>query len=242
MIIELILFISCSIIFIFHIFVSSNPFLDPKLFINLRFFACLILASLYGLLTVPIMIIIPLFMESLLKCPIDTIGYLQLPRGIGIFLSLFVSGKLTDKYDSRFLIGFALICLGVSNYEMTQWNFETTRLSIIWTAFLQGVGAGIMIIPVQVLAFAMIKPKQRTEAASILQFGRSIFSSVGISITLLILFQCYYYRGRKHSKKLDQTDTISQSYGQLDFGPIRSTSVKSKNRLFHNVMKSNRAW
>jgi len=188
-IIELILFISCSIIFIFHIFVSSNPFLDPRLFINLRFFACLILASLYGLLTVPIMIIIPLFMESLLKYPIDTIGYLQLPRGIGIFLSLFVSGKLTDKYDSRFLIGFALICLGVSNYEMTQWNFETTRLSIIWTAFLQGVGAGIMIIPVQVLAFAMIKPKQRTEAASILQLGRSIFSSVGISITLLILFQ-----------------------------------------------------
>ena len=35
----------------------------------------------------------------------------------------------------------------------------------------------------------MIKPKQRTEAASILVLGRSIFSSVGISITLLILFQ-----------------------------------------------------
>ena len=31
--------------------------------------------------------------------------------------------------------------------------------------FLQGVGAGIMIILVQVLAFKMIKPKQRTEAA-----------------------------------------------------------------------------
>ena len=81
------------------------------------------------------------------------------------------------------LIAFGLLSLAISSAEMATWNLQVDEWSIIWTGFLQGLGAGIMLVPTQVLAFSPIPAHQRTEATGTFNMVRNLGASVGVSLT-----------------------------------------------------------
>jgi DHA2 family multidrug resistance protein len=67
---------------------------------------------------------------------------------------------------------------------MSSWTTEVGEWPIIWSGFLQGVGAGIIWVPLQSVGFAWLQPAQRTEAAAVLNLVRSVGSSIGVSVAL----------------------------------------------------------
>jgi DHA2 family multidrug resistance protein len=56
----------------------------------------------------------------------------------------------------------------------------------VWTGLVQSVGAGILLVPIQMIAFPTLAPQLRTEAAAVFNLVRSVFSSVGVSIALTL--------------------------------------------------------
>ena len=169
-----------------HVLTHREPFLDPRLFAQKNFFVALMLISFYGLLTVPPMVLMPTFLEHLRGYSIDTVGLLQSPRGVGILLALFISGRISGMVDPRILIAFGLLCVGVSTGAMSQWNADVPEWPIIWTGFIQGIGAGIILVPVQMCAFSLLPPNQRNEGTAVFNLVRTMFSSIGVSITLAV--------------------------------------------------------
>ena len=169
-----------------HCVTARDPFLDPRLFVQRRFFLSLVFISFYGFLTVPIMVLMPTFLENLQGYPIDTIGLLQSPRGFGLLTALLVSSRITGKVDSRILLASGFVMLGVASAEMSTWTAEVGAWPIIWTGYLQGWGAGIMLVPIQMIAFPSLRPEQRNEGTSVFNLVRSLCSSVGVSITLAL--------------------------------------------------------
>ncbi|HZP87664.1 MAG TPA: DHA2 family efflux MFS transporter permease subunit [Burkholderiales bacterium] len=180
--------LACLGLYLFnaHSFTARTPFLDPRLFIQRKFFLSLLFISFYGFLTVPTMVLMPTFLENLQGYPIDTIGLLQSPRGVGMLSALVVSGRITGKIDPRILIAFGLLTLGISSAEMSQWTAEVDKWPIVWTGLLQGAGAGIMLVPIQLIAFPSLPAGQRTEATSVFNLVRSVCSSAGVSVTLAL--------------------------------------------------------
>lgn len=174
-------------LFAVHTATTRDPFLDPRLISNRKFFITLVLISLYGFLTLPPMVLMPAFLEHLRGYNVDAVGLLQSPRGVGMLLALFISGRITGRIDPRVIIAAGLICLGFSNFEMSTWTDEVGEWAIVWTGFLQGIGAGIMLVPIQIIAFPSLAPSQRTEATSIFNLVRSFCSSAGVSVTLTML-------------------------------------------------------
>lgn len=169
-----------------HVLTHRDPFLDPRLFVQKNFFIALTLISFYGLLTVPPMVLMPSFLEHIRGYSIDTVGLLQSPRGVGILLALFISGLIAGKIDPRILIAFGLLCVGVSNAAMSQWNVNVPAWPIIWTGFIQGIGAGIILVPVQMCAFSLLAPNKRNEGTAVFNLVRTMFSSIGVSVTLAV--------------------------------------------------------
>lgn len=177
----------------FYLFVAhtvtnrrTDPFLDPHLITHRKFFLSLLLISFYGFLSMPPMVLMPTFLEHLRGYSIDAVGLLQMPRGIGMLAALIVSGRITGKVDPRMLIAFGLGCLAVTNYEMSTWTAEVGEWPIVWTGLLQGVGAGITLVPIQIIAFPDLAPQQRTEATSVFNLVRSVCSSIGVSFALTL--------------------------------------------------------
>ena len=169
-----------------HCATARDPFLDPRLFVQRRFFLSLVFISFYGFLTVPIMVLMPTFLENLQGYPIDTIGMLQSPRGVGLLSALIVSARITGKVDPRILLASGFVMLGVASAEMSTWTAEVSAWPIIWTGYLQGWGAGIMLVPIQMISFPFLLPEQRNEGTSVFNLVRSLCSSVGVSITLAL--------------------------------------------------------
>jgi DHA2 family multidrug resistance protein len=174
-------------LFVAHTATTRQPFLDPSLIKNRKFLITLVLFSLYGFLTLPPMVLMPAFLEHLRGYNVDMVGLLQSPRGVGMLLSLFIGGRITGRIDPRIIIAAGLVCLGVSNHEMSTWTDEVGEWPIVWTGFVQGIGAGIMLVPIQIISFPSLAPSQRTEATSVFNLVRSVFSSVGVSVTLTML-------------------------------------------------------
>ena len=174
-------------LFTAHSLTTRNPFLDPRLLLVRNFALGLAFVFLYGLLTLPPMVLMPTFMQDLRGMPVDTIGLLQAPRGFGLILSMFAGSTLTQVLGSRVLIGFGFGCLAVSGLEMSSWTMDVGEWPIVWTGFVQGVGAGIVWVPLQAVVFSQLAPGQRTEAASVLNLVRSVGSSIGVSVALTML-------------------------------------------------------
>lgn len=173
-------------LFVAHVLTTRAPFLDPRLFANRNFAIGILFVFVYGLITVPPLVLMPPFMQDLRGYPIDTVGLLQSPRGVGLLVAMLLGGRLTGVVGPRKLIAFGLACMIVSSAAMARWNLDVGTWPIIWTGFLQGVGAGIILVPIQAIAFPSLDPGQRTEAAAVFNLVRSIGSSIGVSIALTI--------------------------------------------------------
>ena len=174
-------------LFAAHSLTTRNPFLDPRLLAVRGFALGLAFVFLYGMLTVPPMVLMPPFMHDLRGMPVDTIGLLQSPRGAGLVVAMFAGGRFTHVLGPRALIGFGFACLALSAAEMSTWNLDVGTWPILWTGFVQGVGAGVIWVPLQSIVFPSLAVAQRTEAAAVLNLVRSVGSSIGVSVALTAL-------------------------------------------------------
>ncbi len=166
-----------------------HPFLDLRIFLNRNFFIGLIFSAGYGLVTTPLVVLMPAFLQDLRGYPIDTIGFLQAPRGVGLLLAMVMGGRMLGKVDARVQMAAGLIILATSSFEMARWTAEVGVWPLVWTNFLQGIGGGIMLVPNQAIAFATLAPDRRTEGAALFNLVRSVAASVGISTALAMFLR-----------------------------------------------------
>ena len=74
-----------------------------------------------------------------------------------------------------------------SLWEMAHWTLQTDYMHIAVSGFVQGLGMGLIFIPMNASAFATLPPHLRTDGSSVLNLARSIGSSIGISIVTTFL-------------------------------------------------------
>ena len=65
---------------------------------------------------------------------------------------------------------------------MTRFSLQMNSSLLIWTGLFQGVGIGLIFVPLTTLAFATLTPGLRAEGAGVFTLVRNLGSSAGISI------------------------------------------------------------
>src|SRR5699024_7803110 len=98
-----------------------------------------------------------------------------------------VVGRLITRFDPRLLILIGLSLCASAVYEMTDWSLYISFSRVLWTGFLQGLGTGMIFVPLSTLAFADISPAEMDQATGTFNLFRTIGASVGISIVSTIL-------------------------------------------------------
>ena len=170
--------------FLVDAFTAKRPFIDLRIFRDWNFSIALIFMFIIGVILLATMALVTPFIQNLLGYPVLASGYLLGTRGIGTFFAMMIVGRLLTKYDPRLLILLGLILATGSLWVMVGWNADVSGRAIAIDSVVQGVGLGLVFVPLNTIAFATLPGALRTEGAALWTLIRNIGSSVGISVVI----------------------------------------------------------
>ena len=175
--------------FIAHSATAERPFITPAVFKDRNLVMGISVMFLVGAIMFAPMTLLPPYLQSLKGFPVVTTGLVMAPRGLGTLITMMIVGRLIGKVDSRLLIMTGIAMLTTSLWLMTVWNLDVTVNAIIFSGLLQGLGMGLIFLPLSATAFITLAPNLRTEGAAIFSLMRNIGSSIGISVVEAMLTQ-----------------------------------------------------
>jgi DHA2 family multidrug resistance protein len=170
--------------FLAHSLTTPEPFVRFEMFKDRNFISGCVFMLVIGVVLFGTMALVTPFMQNLLGYPIQTAGFLLGSRGIGTLLTMLAAPRLMKMIEPRYLILGGLLITAGTLYEMTGFSLETTQREIVITSILQGVGLGLLFVPVTSVAFNTLPGHLRNGATSITTLVRNIGSSVGISMMI----------------------------------------------------------
>jgi DHA2 family multidrug resistance protein len=174
-------------LFMVQILTAKKPFVSLAIFRDRNFVTASFFGFLIGILLFSGLALLPPMMENLLGYPVVTTGLVSMPRGVGSFVAMFVVGQLVGRMDVRIILLVGLILSAIAVWQMSHFSLQMTATPIMTSGLLQGLGTGLLFVPLSTVAFSTLPTHLRTEAAGFFTLIRNIGSSVGISIMQVIL-------------------------------------------------------
>jgi DHA2 family multidrug resistance protein len=168
--------------FVLHVIGRDNAFIDPHIFRDTNLVMSLGMIFMVGLILLAGLALLPPMLQNVMGYPVVTTGMVLAPRGVGTMISMLVVGRLVGKVDARLLILTGLGLTALSLWQMTQFSILMDARPIVVSGVVQGLGLGLVFVPLTTLAFATLEPRFRADAAALFSLVRNIGSSVGISI------------------------------------------------------------
>ncbi|MCV0384307.1 MAG: DHA2 family efflux MFS transporter permease subunit [Erythrobacter sp.] len=169
-------------VFIVHTLTADHPFIDLALFKDGNFVSSSVLGFFLGVLIFSVLALLPPMLEGLMGYPVVLTGLVTAPRGLGTMLSMIIVGQLIKRVDARLLIGTGLAIAAYSTWQMSGFSLQMDERLVITTGFVQGIGTGLIFVPLSTIAFATLDPRLRNEGAAMFTLIRNIGSAIGISV------------------------------------------------------------
>ncbi|MES2755014.1 MAG: DHA2 family efflux MFS transporter permease subunit [Pseudomonadota bacterium] len=208
--------------FVVHLFTGKNPMFDRELFANRNLVTSLGFMLVVGVMTMATMALLPPMLQRLFGYPVLDTGLLLMPRGVGVVVTMALSAAfVTRGGDPRLMIAGGLLICAYSLWEMTHWTLAMGAQQFVVVGFVQGLGMGMVFMPLNAMAFATLPPHYRTEGSSLMNLARSIGASAGISAVTAVLarnIQTNHMElgGRITTYSLDSIDpSITSAFGSL---------------------------
>jgi DHA2 family multidrug resistance protein len=174
--------IAAGWMFLVHMFTAEHPLFERSMFKDRNFATGMVFMAVTGVLLLAGLALLPPLLQNLYGYSVLQSGFLTAPRGVGTLFSMLIAGRLTGKMDARILVGFGVIFMGLSLHMMTGFAIDQPSRPVIMSGVVQGLGLGLIFVPLQSLAFETLAVKARTTAAALLNLSRNIGGSIGISV------------------------------------------------------------
>nr|WP_257214905.1 DHA2 family efflux MFS transporter permease subunit [Sphingomonas sp. R-74633] len=177
--------------FVVHLFTGKNPMFERELWKHRNLVTGIFFMLVIGLVMMATMALLPPMLQNLYGYSVFDAGLLLMPRGVGVLITMFAGAQLIQRgwLDPRWSVGIGLTIAAASLWEMSGWTLVMGSTPFILSGFIQGLGLGLVFMPLNGLAFAGLPPHFRTEASSLLNLLRNVGASVGISAVSSILAQ-----------------------------------------------------
>lgn len=200
-------------LFFVHMLTSKAPFISPKIFTDWNFLGGFFMMFTMGLVLLSSSALLPPYLQNLGNYSVTDAGLLMAPRGVGTMIAMMIAGRLSNRMDPRLLMLGGIVMMTVAVWYMTAWTPDVDAWSIVTTTMLQGFGMGFVFIPLQVVAFATLDAKYRTDGAALFSLMRNIGSAIGVSLAVVLLTQS---TATMHAQFAEQITPFNRA---LEIGP-----------------------
>ena len=181
--------IACTAFYLFmvHMLTAQRPFIPPKIFGDRNFLGGLVLMFVVGAVLLASSALLPPYLQGLGGYTVTDTGLLMVPRGIGTMVAMMFAGRLALKFDPRVMMTFGATLMSWSLWAMTFWTPQIAISNLVIVSAIQGFGMGFVFVPMNLVAFATLAPRFRTDGTGLTNLMRNIGSAIGVSVTTTVL-------------------------------------------------------
>jgi DHA2 family multidrug resistance protein len=166
---------------------AGQSFVDYRLLKNPNYVTGLLLIFIVGMVLYATRALMPTMLQGLMGYPAMLAGLVTAPSGLGTMVAMMVVGKLTGRVDFRLLLGAGFATAAFSLWQMTHYTLELSQADIVWPGVIQGIGLGLVFVPLSAATFATLSPQMRAEGTALYSLVRNIGSSIGIAMVQALL-------------------------------------------------------
>jgi MFS transporter, DHA2 family, multidrug resistance protein len=186
-VIELLFAISALWIFFMHSRSTPHPLFERAMLSDRSFLVGIVFMLVLGIANVGLSAVLPTMYQSVYGYDVMDTGLLMAPRGCGVLVTMVITSRLLTRIDNRLLIMLGYMIAALSLWTMTSWSLDMDYQPILISSFIQGIGLGLVFVPVNMIAFASLSPKYRTDGTTLMTLFRNLGGSFGISVIVTAL-------------------------------------------------------
>jgi DHA2 family multidrug resistance protein len=175
--------------FLVHVLTTSRPFIDLHLYRNWNFCVGLVLIFFSNALPVMTMVLMPLLMQNVMGYPVIHAGIVMAPRGLGVLISTWLAPPFIRIIGPRLTVVVGLLFLIVMTEMVAGFAIATPDSLILISGLMQGLGMGLVMVPLNMIILTTLEARYITEAAMVSNLVRSVGSSIGVSVMVTVLSQ-----------------------------------------------------
>jgi DHA2 family multidrug resistance protein len=166
---------------------AGKSFFDYRLLRNPNYVTGLLFIFIVGMVLFATRALTPSMLQGLMGYPAKIAGLVTAPSGLGTMFAMLVVGRLVGKVDLRLLLAAGFSITAFSLWEMSRYTLMLSQSDIVWPGVIQGVGLGLVFVPLSAATFATLAPDMRAEGTAIYSLIRNIGSSIGIALVQTLL-------------------------------------------------------
>ncbi len=175
--------------FVAHTWTSEpgKSFFDYRLLKNSNYVSGLLFIFIVGLVLFATRALTPTMLQGLMDYPAAVAGLVTAPSGLGTMFAMLMVGRLVGRVDLRLLLGIGFAITAFSLWQMSRYTLVLSQSDIVWPGVIQGLGLGLVFVPLSAATFATLAPEMRAEGTAIYSLIRNIGSSIGIALVQTLL-------------------------------------------------------
>jgi len=188
----------CLISLVIWEWFQKAPIIDVRMFKSFNFASANLMMFTLGILLFSSLVLMPQFLQTLLGYTSQLAGIALSAGGLVLLFEMPIMGKLTTKFQARWLIAFGWLALSVAMFYSTKRiDLLISFRAAVLLRIAQVIGLGFLFVPITLVAYIGIAPEKNNAVAGIVNFMRNMGSSVGTSlVTTLIARRAQFHQLR----------------------------------------------
>jgi len=159
----------------------EDPIVDLRMLKERNFAIATFTMFMLGFVLYGSTVLLPIFLQTLMGYTAMLSGLVLSPGGLFTLLLLPIVGRLSQRFEARWLVAVGLMITGYALLDMANFNLEID----FWTALkawtFSRMGMAFLFVPINVMAFYYIPKEKMNNATGIINLARNIGGSVGIA-------------------------------------------------------------
>lgn len=220
-------------IFITNEYVVDEPLLDLRLLANRNFGISTLMIFIFGIGMFGSTFLLPLYLQNSLGYTAVQAGSVFLPVGIIQGIMSPISGKISDKYNTKVLLAFALLLFAFSFFLNSRLSFLTEHKFIMTVLYMRGFALGLIFTPITSVALVDIPREKMAQASGLSNVVRQLGGSFGVAILSTLLTTRVNYHAQVFEQSIEINSPAYNSvthkmttYFQHEAGASPSNAVR----------------
>jgi DHA2 family multidrug resistance protein len=167
---------------------QASPIVNLRLFAERNFmlssFICFaVYATLYAST-----VLLPQMLQTLMGYSATKAGLVLSPAGLVTMLEMPIIGVMLSRgFDARKMIAVGLLIAAGAAAWMSRLDLQVSQADVIWPRIVQVLGAGMMFVPINTIAYRFIPKTETNNASGLFSLIRNEGSSIGVALVTTLL-------------------------------------------------------